>query len=128
VPATAARARGARARAQRKGKARAERQCHLRRDASRSAAAAGTGNQAESGDSRGGGRHRRAVVRSIRHRHGLNGTSGRSPHAGYDRVQRVVCRVHSRHRGRPRLREGRQRPQGRRHVQGQEVQYRWKVR
>jgi hypothetical protein len=60
--------------------------------------------------------------------HGRNGTSACSPHAGYDRGQRVVGRVHSRHRGRPRLREGRQRPQGRRHVQGQEVQYRWKVR
>ena len=59
--------------------------------------------------------------------HGRNGTSACSPHAG-ERGQRVVCRVHSRHRGRPRLREGRQRPQGRRHVQGQEVQYRWKVR
>jgi hypothetical protein len=60
--------------------------------------------------------------------HGRNGTSACSPHVGYDRGQRVVCRVRSRHRGRPRLREGRQRPQGRRHVQGQEVQYRWRVR
>jgi len=33
--------------------------------------------------------------------HGRNGTSACSPHAGYDRGQRVVCRVRSRHRGRP---------------------------
>ena len=59
---------------------------------------------------------------------GRDGTSARSPYAGYGRGQRVVCRVRSRHRGRPRLREGRQRPEGRRHVKVQEVRYRWSVR
>lgn len=75
------------------------------------AATAETGNQAESGDSGSGGHHRRAVVCSIRHRHRLNGTSGRSPHAGYDRGQRVICPLSSRDRGRPWLREGHQSPQ-----------------
>jgi hypothetical protein len=60
--------------------------------------------------------------------HGSNGTGACSPYAGYDRRQPVVCRVRSGHRGRPRLREGHQYPQGRRHVKGQEVQYRWTVR
>ena len=59
---------------------------------------------------------------------GRNGTSACWPHARYDGGQRVVCRVRSRHRGCPRLREGRRRPQGRRHVKGQEVRYRWSVR
>ncbi len=48
-------------------KACAERRCHLRGDAGRCAAAAGTGNQAESGDSGGGGRCGRAAVCSIRY-------------------------------------------------------------
>lgn len=55
--------------------------------------------------------------------HGRNGTRACSLDAGYDRGQRVVCGVRARHRGHhPRLRQGRQRPQGRRHVKGQEVQ------
>jgi hypothetical protein len=66
-------------------KACAERQCHLRGDAGRCAAAAGTGNQAESDDSGGGLRCGRAAVCSI-------------PHPWPQRHQRVFapCRLRQR--------------------------------